>query len=282
MSNSTVPLPPVRKSNLVWLWLGIALAIAVAGGLAWMSAAKASNIETVVAGTGKSAADADAVLIEFEGKIKDGEVFAPKAPFPIPVSFDELSQAKLPGLVDAIKEMNEGGTYKVTIPATETKDMAPPLGGQALEFTVKLVKAMDKAGYEAEKNALIAQQMQAMGGAKGAGATPADKPAATNGGKIKIETIKAGSGAKPTDSSTVKVNYVGKLADGTKFDDGQGIDFPVAAVVPGFGQGLKEMQKGGKYKLTIPPELGYGSRASGPIPANSTLVFEVELLDFTN
>ena len=55
---------------------------------------------------------------------------------------------------------------------------------------------------------------------------------------------------------------------------------PVAGVVPGFSKALKQMQRGGQYKIVIPPEEGYGSEAKGPIPANSTLHFDVELLEF--
>lgn len=132
---------------------------------------KWASFETVTPGTGKSAADAYAVSIELEGKIKDGETFAPKAPFPIPVTYDELAdQAKMPALVTEIKKMNEGGTYDVTLPAAATKDAGPPLGGQTLMFNIKLVKVLDKAGYEAEKNALIAKQMEAMGSAAPGGA----------------------------------------------------------------------------------------------------------------
>lgn len=98
--------------------------------------------------------------------------------------------------------------------------------------------------------------------------------------KIGFETIKAGSGPKPTTADVVLVKYEGKLDDGTVFDANEQAPMQVSQVVPGFADGLTRMQKGGKYKITIPPALGYGSRAVGPIPANSTLNFTVELLDF--
>ena len=87
--------------------------------------------------------------------------------------------------------------------------------------------------------------------------------------------------AKPTDQDIALVNYEGRLIDGTSFDRStQPTPMPVAGVVPGFAEGLKLMARGAKYRLLIKPELGYGSQASGPIPANSVLVFDVEMLDF--
>ncbi|MEP7006803.1 MAG: FKBP-type peptidyl-prolyl cis-trans isomerase [Sphingomonas bacterium] len=87
--------------------------------------------------------------------------------------------------------------------------------------------------------------------------------------------------AKPTDQDIALVNYEGRLVDGTTFDKStQPTPMPIAGVVPGFAEGLKLMAKGAKYRFWIKPELGYGSEASGPIPANAVLVFDVEMLDF--
>jgi FKBP-type peptidyl-prolyl cis-trans isomerase len=90
-----------------------------------------------------------------------------------------------------------------------------------------------------------------------------------------------GAGASPTDSDAVLVSYEGQLRDGTVFDKNPQASFPVAGVVPGFSEGLKLMKRGGKYRLWIPPTLGYGEAPQGDaIPANSVLVFNVELLDY--
>ncbi|MEG8039177.1 FKBP-type peptidyl-prolyl cis-trans isomerase [Sphingomonas sp. LR60] len=100
---------------------------------------------------------------------------------------------------------------------------------------------------------------------------------------LRYQVLKAGDekGARPTDTDVSLVNYEGRLVDGTVFDKSQQpTPLPVAGVVPGFSEGLKLMHKGAKYRLWIKPELGYGERANGPIPANSTLVFDVELQDF--
>jgi peptidylprolyl isomerase/FKBP-type peptidyl-prolyl cis-trans isomerase FkpA len=93
-----------------------------------------------------------------------------------------------------------------------------------------------------------------------------------------------GTGAEAVSGKHVTVNYTGTLTDGTKFDSSLNpgrtpFDFNLGAgeVIAGWDQGVVGMKVGGKRKLTIPPSLGYGSQAQGPIPANSTLIFEVEL-----
>ena len=99
---------------------------------------------------------------------------------------------------------------------------------------------------------------------------------------LQYKVLSPGSGtAKPTDADVTLVQYEGKLTDGTTFDKSQQpTPMPVAAVVPGFSEALKLMTKGSKYRFWLKPSLGYGDKATGPIPANSVLVFDVELLDF--
>lgn len=94
---------------------------------------------------------------------------------------------------------------------------------------------------------------------------------------------KAGSGEALKDSDTVVVNYKGTLTDGTEFDNsytrGQPATFQLGNVIPGWTEGLKYIKKGGKMTMVIPPALAYGENMVPGIPVNSTLVFEVELLD---
>ncbi len=102
----------------------------------------------------------------------------------------------------------------------------------------------------------------------------------TTASGLQYKVLTAGEGGKPTDADVALVSYKGTLRDGTLFDQNERTPMPVAQVVPGFSEGLKLMQKGGKYRLWIKPELGYGARAAGPIPSNSLLVFDVELVEF--
>jgi FKBP-type peptidyl-prolyl cis-trans isomerase FkpA len=107
----------------------------------------------------------------------------------------------------------------------------------------------------------------------------------TSSGLI-IEELSVGDGDEATAGQNVTVHYTGWLTDGTKFDSSKDRDepfaFPLGArrVIAGWDEGVQGMKVGGKRKLTIPPDLGYGSRgAGGVIPPDATLVFEVELLD---
>jgi FKBP-type peptidyl-prolyl cis-trans isomerase FkpA len=93
--------------------------------------------------------------------------------------------------------------------------------------------------------------------------------------------LRPGSGAKPAGDATVLVNYIGYLTStGVVFDQGMQTPMPVGQVIPGFSQGLQLMAKTGVMRICIPAAMGYGAQAAGPIPANSDLVFQVELLDF--
>ncbi|HEX7693945.1 MAG TPA: FKBP-type peptidyl-prolyl cis-trans isomerase [Sphingomonas sp.] len=98
---------------------------------------------------------------------------------------------------------------------------------------------------------------------------------------LQYQVTTPGDGASPADTDVVLINYVGRLTNGTVFDQSpQPTPMPVAGVVPGFAEALKLMQKGGKYRLWIPSALAYGSKGSGPIPPNATLEFDVDLIDF--
>ena len=104
---------------------------------------------------------------------------------------------------------------------------------------------------------------------------------------VGVKMLTAGSGPSPTASDVVLVNYVGRFTSGKEFDKGDRIPMDLETMLPGFREGLTKMQKGGKYRLTIPAEKGYGAAdkrnpqtGEVVIPANSDLEFDIELIDF--
>ena len=107
----------------------------------------------------------------------------------------------------------------------------------------------------------------------------------TTASGLQYKVLEAGdaSAVKPALTDKVNVHYHGTLIDGTVFDSsvdrGEPISFPLNGVITGWQEGLQLMKVGEKFKFVIPAELAYGARATGSIPPNSTLIFEVELLD---
>lgn len=155
------------------------------------------------------------------------------------------------------------------------------LSDQEIEQTLQAFEARVKASAQA-KMEKDAQENAAKGQAY------RDKFAKEKGVKktesgLLYQVEKPGTGDTPKDSDTVVVNYKGTLTDGTEFDNsytrGEPLSFRLDGVIPGWTEGLKHIKKGGKITLVIPPELAYGKTGVPGIPANSTLVFNVELLD---
>ena len=113
------------------------------------------------------------------------------------------------------------------------------------------------------------------------------KPGVTNTASgLQYKIITEGSGESPKMGDEVQVKYKGRLIDGTEFDStdkrgGEPARFKIGQVIPGWNEALQLMKKGAKWELYIPSNLAYGERATGSIPSNSTLIFEVELVDFT-
>ena len=99
---------------------------------------------------------------------------------------------------------------------------------------------------------------------------------------LQYEVLRAGDGAQPKVTDTVNTHYEGKLIDGEIFDSsyarGEPISFPLNGVISGWTEGLQLMKVGAKWRLYLPSELGYGERGTSGIPANSALIFDVELL----
>ncbi|AXV66639.1 MULTISPECIES: FKBP-type peptidyl-prolyl cis-trans isomerase [Pseudoalteromonas] len=144
----------------------------------------------------------------------------------------------------------------------------------ALDQSIR-TKQQEKAKVEAEQSKAEGEKYLAEN-AKKEGVT------VTESG-LQYEVISQGDGEKPVATDVVKVHYKGTLLDGTEFDSSysrnEPTTFPLNRVIPGWTEGLQLMPVGSKYKFTIPADLAYGERDLGKIPANSTLVFEVELLE---
>lgn len=109
---------------------------------------------------------------------------------------------------------------------------------------------------------------------------------ASSSAELKVEDLVVGQGTEAKSGSTVTVNYIGTLTDGTKFDSSYDAGQPFTtqigngSVIKGWDEGIPGMKVGGKRRLTIPSELGYGPTGAGDkIPPNSTLIFEIELLE---
>lgn len=100
---------------------------------------------------------------------------------------------------------------------------------------------------------------------------------------LQYQVIKEGTGPQPKSTDTVKVNYLGTLTNGKKFDSSydrnEPAEFPLNGVIKGWTEGLQLMKVGSKYKFFIPSDLAYGENSPPGIPPNSVLVFEVELLE---
>jgi len=115
---------------------------------------------------------------------------------------------------------------------------------------------------------------------------PTANPEVTTESGLKYVDLVVGTGREASTGDLVTVHYTGWLTNGTKFDSSvdrrDPFSFPIGSgkVIRGWDEGVAGMKVGGKRKLTIPPQLGYGSRgAGGVIPPNATLVFDVELLE---
>lgn len=202
-----------------------------------------------------------------------------------------LLGSDLKGLVDSQKEIINYDQDKLLtgvkdalagkVDLSQNKELQETLNA----LNDKLNKAAEaKAKEEAEKAAAAAKQAKADGEKFAAEFKAKEGVKETKSGLLyRIEKEGEGVAIKPED--TVKVHYTGKLPNGTVFDSsierGQPAEFALNQVIPGWTEGLQLVKKGGKIELVIPASLAYGEQDLGVIPANSTLHFDVEVLDVT-
>lgn len=168
-------------------------------------------------------------------------------------------------------------------PATLAVAMKDAMAGKSDMKDDEIQKAMMKL----QENAMKKQQEAAEDNKKKS-AEFLEKNKTAEGVKVTASGLqykveKEGDGPMPKKEDTVKCHYTGTLINGEKFDSsvdrGQPAEFPVAGVIPGWTEALQMMKVGSKYKLFIPAELAYGASGRPGIPANSALIFEVELLE---
>lgn len=176
----------------------------------------------------------------------------------------EISQA---AVLQAIQDALTSGEMAMT-----TEDAM----GVLQAFSQKMQAQMQQDAPQMEDGAEAGQAYLAENAAK-------EDVTVTESG-LQYEVLEKGDGAKPKATDTVTVHYTGKLIDGTVFDSsverGQPATFPLNGVIPGWTEGVQLMNVDSKYRFVIPSDLAYGEQGAPPrIPPNSTLIFDVELLE---
>jgi peptidylprolyl isomerase len=228
------------------------------------------KIRDLKEGSGEACPPGSTVKVNYTGWLTDGSEFdSSKKKGPVEFSLNGV----IAGWTHGIPGMKVGGIRKLVISADKGYGAqgSPPKipGGSTLIFEVELVEA---------KNLSDGVGKPLSDGSDGGTRDPGLKDI---GDGLKIRDVKEGSGIPCPQTATVTVHYSGWLVDGTPFDSsagGEPISFPLSSVVQGWGKGIPGMKPGGIRKLVIPPELGYGARGKGKVPANATMIFEVELI----
>ncbi|MGV6988360.1 FKBP-type peptidyl-prolyl cis-trans isomerase [Testudinibacter sp. P80/BLE/0925] len=186
-------------------------------------------------------------------------------------------------VVDSQKELIAYDQAQIIEGLKQTLEGKSKLNDQQLEQQLRKLD-QELGAVVAEKEAQAAKENADKGEAFRKEFAAKDGVKSTKSGLLyRIEKAGEGDTVEPTD--TVKVHYEGKLINGEVFDSsvkrGEPIEFQLNQLIPGWIEGIPLIKKGGKIELVIPAELGYGSHATGNIPPNSTLVFDIELLDVT-
>lgn len=193
-----------------------------------------------------------------------------------------LMGKNIEGVVESQKELFSYNQEKILAGVQDTLKRTGKLTDEDLQKQLKsldayLVEQENKIAKEKSKSTIEAGNKYRAEYEKKSGVKKT-----ASGLLYKIE--KAGEGDSPKTEDTVKVHYKGTLTDGTVFDSsydrGEPIEFQLNQLIPGWIEAIPMLKKGGKMEIVVSPELGYGERQAGKIPASSTLIFEIELLDF--
>jgi peptidylprolyl isomerase len=199
-------------------------------------------------GDGEEAKAGDLVVVHYTGKLRNGKKFDSSYDRDEPFPFRLGAGKVLKGWEEGVAGMKEGGRRKLVI---------PPDLGYGERGSPPEIPPSSELHFEVELLRIV---------------------------RLKITDLVEGKGDPAKAGNTVEVHYTGTLKDGKKFDSsldrGEPIEFELGAgeVIKGWDQGVAGMRVGGKRKLVIPPELGYGKKGKGAIPGNAELHFEIELL----
>jgi FKBP-type peptidyl-prolyl cis-trans isomerase/cyclophilin family peptidyl-prolyl cis-trans isomerase len=234
-------------------------------------------------GEGAAPKNGESVSMLFTASLPDGKVWDSATDRSKPHMRPLNPRETLPGLVEGLALMKPGGKAKFIIPpelgygprGRVDKGIAP---NSTLIFDVELLGVQSaeqmKAAGEKQLQDFIAKTEAETG----------KKFEKTASGLMYLK-LTEGKGPAVTPTSKIQAHYTGWLVDGTKFDSSVDraqpipVDIAKGGVIPGWIEGLKLMKLGDKWKFVIPPNLAYGDRGSGPIPPNSTLVFDIEVVD---
>ena len=221
-----------------------------------------------IIGTGKNPKTGDKVVVHYTGTLENGTKFDSSIDRDRPFEFTIGIGRVIKGWDEGGASMKVGGKRKLIIPSNlgyGSRDMGTIPPNSTLLFDIELIEIKEK---------FVDTDFSLPG-----------KEEVTESG-LRMIIHKEGNGQIPIAGQTVKVHYTGILEDGTQFDSSHDRVRPFSfqlgqgRVIKGWDEALSLMSKGEKRTLIIPSELGYGSRNMGAIQPNSTLVFEVELIDF--
>jgi FKBP-type peptidyl-prolyl cis-trans isomerase len=223
--------------------------------------------EAIAEGSGDPPLPSDLVWLRCTIWTSEGKVLFSSAGLPmrivVPAGSARLTPLGEKFLPEAMQLMKPGGSYRFEVPAA-------------------LCWAGKNVGHGIDANATTVWQIDLLGTLRGNSLDP-EKAKKTASG-LEYEVVQEGKGKAPGPKSKVLAQYAGWIENGTEFDSsyrrGQPATFELTKVIPGWIEGLQLMKEGGIYRFRIPPALAYGEKGMGAaIPPNSTLVFEVELLN---
>jgi len=216
-------------------------------------------------GDGEIPKENEVVFVNFTLSLITGETFAETGD----LTFFTLNNDVLAGIREALTIMKEGSTYELVLPPELAYGNRPP-AGTPIRCGAVLVVEITLDSFLRDVDTFLSEN------------AAREEVNVTDSG-LQYRVIEEGDGDSPNEASSVRIRYRGELTNGIVFDQTTGnntVTFGVSGLIAGFTEGLLLMSEGSKYELFIPPNLGYGNQAQGNvIPANSVLVFEVELVE---